>query len=354
MDPTAPLPRPLAPVALALAAALAAALGLAACSTPRAVDEEQFTRDERLVVKFSHVVAEDTPKGRAARHFANLVTTRSGGRIEVQVFPNSQLYADGEELVAVRRGDVHIIAPTTSKLSELVPGWQVFDLPYAFPSEAEVVKAMEGPIGAELADQLRRYNLVAVALWDNGYKHMTSARQPLIRPADLAGQRFRVMPNSRILVEQFRVLGAQAVPLPFHEVYSALASGQVDGQENTASNIASKQFDTVQRYLTVSQHGYLGYAVLVNADFWAGLPESARDLLSEAMAETTRWVRANAYLMNAESLTQLQKGGRVAVHFQTPDERREWQQALLPVYDRFRTEIGGSLLDAVLELRRAE
>lgn len=339
--------------ALSAIAALAA-LGLAGtgCNRPQAVDNEQWAPEERIVIKFSHVVAENTPKGLAARRFASLVREKTGGRVEVQVFPNGQLVGDGEvEMAALLDGRVHLIAPSTGKLAELIPAWQLFDLPYAFPDQAAVVSAMEGPIGEKLFRLLRRRGFLGLTMWDNGWKQMTSSRRPLVWPEDFAGQKFRVQP-SRILSEQFRAVGAEGVPVAFDQTFRALEIGQVDGQENTPSNIYSKKFHEVQRYMTISNHGYLGYVVMTNAAFWENLPPDVRGPLEEALAETTQWVRQNAYRINAADLERIRASGHVQIHVQTPEERAVWEEAFQPVYALFATDINTELALAVQALRR--
>ncbi|MBP2018129.1 C4-dicarboxylate-binding protein DctP [Symbiobacterium terraclitae] len=333
---------------------LAITLPIGGCLPRRVADHEQWAPEERIILTFSHVVAEHTPKGLAARKFADLVHERTGGRVEVQVFPNGQLVGDGEaEIRALREGRVDMIAPSTGKLAELFPEWQVFDLPYVFADHDAVVQAMEGAIGERLFKVLRRRGLMGLTMWDNGFKQMTSAVRPLIHPEDFAGQRFRVQP-SRVLVEQFRLLGATGLTIGFDETYRALEVGQVDGQENTPSNIYSKKFHEVQRYMTLSNHGYLGYVVIVDADRWRNLDEEVREVLTWALEEATRWNRENAGRLNAEDLERIRASGHVEIHEQTPEERAEWAEALRPVFDSFLTTVDDAELKLALEeLKRA-
>jgi C4-dicarboxylate-binding protein DctP len=327
-------------------------LAAAGCGPQRATDNEQWGSEEKTVIKFSHVVAENTPKGLAARRFADLVRVKSKGRIEVEIFPNGQLVGDEEEVQALLDGRVQLIAPSTGKLAELFPPWQVFDLPYAFPDQDAVVEAMEGPMGQKLFRTLQRRGVRGLAMWDNGWKQMTSSSKPLIMPADFAGQRFRVQP-SPVLMEQFKALGATGVAVPFDQTFRALETGQVDGQENTPSNIYWKKFHEVQRYMTVSNHGYLGYTVMTNNLFWQNLPEESRLILTEALAETTTWVRENAGRLNEQDLDRI-KMGRIEVHIQTEAERTAWKAALRPVYDYFSREVDAELVSSVRELERKQ
>ncbi|MDQ0285754.1 C4-dicarboxylate-binding protein DctP [Desulfofundulus luciae] len=317
----------------------------------RGPDGEQVDPKEKIVIKFSHVVAEDTPKGQAARRFARLVQQRTGGRVEVQVFPNSTLYKDGEEMDALQQGAVQMIAPTTSKLSCLAPQWQLLDLPYLFENKEQVYQALDGEIGKKLFATLEPHNIHPLAFWDNGFKHMTNSKRPLVHPRDFAGLTFRVMINSRVLEEQFRCLGARATGLPFSDVYSTLAARQVDGQENTMSNIYSQRFYEVQPYLTVSNHGYMGYVVLTNAAFWRSLPPDIRKIIEETMTEVTLWEREQAASLNEKNFKQIESSGKVKIHTLTPPERIEWQAAFTPLYRQFKPVIGNELVEAVLRMK---
>jgi tripartite ATP-independent transporter DctP family solute receptor len=325
-------------------------LSITACGK-RSVDTEQVSPEEKLVIRFSHVVAENTPKGLAAQRFADLVKERTHGRVEVQVFPNSTLYKDGEEIQALQNGQVQIIAPATSKLSGLYPQWQVFDLPYAFEDVNDVHKAMSGYIGERLCDGLKNNNMMALAFWDNGFKQMTNSKRPLITTADFEGLSFRVMINSQVLKKEFEKLNARAVEGLFNDLYRVLDSHEVDGQENTLSNIYSKNLHKVQPYLTLSNHGYMGYVVLTNQKFWAELPVEVRDVLESTLQEVTEWERQQAYIMDKQSLELIVNSGLVQVHHQTDDEKRQWAEALQSVYPEFRNIIGNDMIDYLEEMR---
>lgn len=307
---------------------------------------------EKIVIKFSHVVAENTPKGQAAIMFEKLAEEKTGGRVDVQVFPNSQLYKDEDVLSAIQQGNVQMAAPATSVLTKLFPQWEVFDLPFAFSTHEQVQQAMEGEIGQKLFNMLTEKQLLGLAMWDNGFKHMTSNKKPLIKTEDFAGQKFRVM-TSKLLEEQFKSVGANPTPMAFGEVYSALEQGVIDGQENTLSNIYSKKFHEVQKYMTLSAHGYLGYAVITNNDFWNGLPEDVRGQLEEALAETTQWVRDSAKKINAEELEKIKaENPKLEIHELTPEEAAAWMAKMDVTYDMFKDRIGEDLINAVKAQRK--
>ncbi|MCL6609954.1 MAG: TRAP transporter substrate-binding protein [Peptococcaceae bacterium] len=309
----------------------------------RIEDLEQVAPGEKIVIKFSHVVAEDTPKGLAAKKFAELAAKRTGGRVEVQVFPNSTLYADGEEMNALRSGAVQIIAPSTSKLGDMFPRWQVFDMPYAFESVDEIHRAMNGSMGKTLYGDLEKGGIYPLAFWDNGFKQITNRVRPLVHPSDFRGLTFRIMINSRILEEQFRLLGAVPVQMRFNEVYDALSSRAVDGQENTVSNIVTQKFHEIQPYLTVSNHGFMGYVVMADQKFWLGLPPDIRAKLEEVMKEVTDWEREQAMIINERDMKVLQESGKVKIHLQTPEEKWEWKRALAGLEKKLEEILGAKM-----------
>ncbi|MCL4424041.1 MAG: TRAP transporter substrate-binding protein [Firmicutes bacterium] len=317
----------------------------------RVTDHEQIDPAEKIVIKFSHVVAENAPKGLAARRFANLVAARTNGRVEVQVYPNSTLYKDGEEIEALKNGSVQIIAPTTAKIAALFPRWQIFDIPYVFTSAEMVYRAMDGKIGGELFDELATQGFRGLAFWGNGFKQMTNGIRPLREPGDFKGLTMRVMMGSQILPTQFQCLGAQPVQLGFNDLYAALAQKIIDGQENTMSNIYSKKFYEVQPYLTLSNHGYMGYVVLTNRKFWDHLPPDIRGILEKAMQEVTVWEREQASLLDEESFRAIRSTGQIRLHLQTEEEKRQWLTAFTPLYRQAEEIVGSDLWRAVQVLK---
>ncbi len=310
---------------------------------PRVIDEQQVDKNEKIVIKFSHVVSENTPKGLAAMRFADLVRERTGGYVEVQVFPDSMLYKDGEEFEALKSGAVQMLAPATSKLSTMFPEWQVFDLPYAFPDLTTAHSLMDGPLVQELFTDLKVQKFLGLAMWDSGFKQFTNNIRPLRKPEDFKGLHFRIM-TSQVLKVQFAELGAQASPMPFNDVYQALINGTVDAEENTISNIYTQNFDHSQKYLTLSNHGYLGYVVLTNTDFWNSLPPEVSKILEETLREVTIWERERAGEMNQKQLETLEREGKLQIVRLSQGERLQLQKALNPVYDLLSEEIGPDLV----------
>lgn len=291
----------------------------------------QAQAEAPLVIQFSHVAAADTAKGRAALRFKELAEARTHGRVRVEVYANSTLYKDREELDALKIGAVQMLAPSLSKFANL-PGteFEVFDLPFLFKDHATYRAVVDGTVGQELLDKLEPSGIKGLAYWDNGFKVFTT-REPLRTVADFHGRRLRVQ-ASRVLMAQMKALGAQGYPGTLKDVYASLKSGQLDGEENVPVNIYSQKLHEVQTHMTVSNHGYLAYAVVVNKAFWDRLPTDVRSTLEGAMRDASSYANAIAEAENARALEALKASGRLQVYQPSAVELAQWRQALAPVY----------------------
>ena len=299
-----------------------------------------------IVIKFSHVVATDTPKGQAAERFKQLAEKATNGKVKVELYPNSQLYKDKEELEALQLGAVQMLAPSLAKFGPLgVKEFDAFDLPYIFPTKTALYNVTEGEIGKSLLKKLEPKGITGLAYWDNGFKVM-SANKPLHNPADFKGLKMRIQ-SSKVLDAQMRALGANPQVLAFSEVYQALQTGVVDGTENPPSNMYTQKMHEVQKHVTVSNHGYLGYAVIVNKKFWDGLPPDIRGQLEKAMREATTFEKAIAQRDNDQALEAIKKAGKTQIYTLTVQEQAEWRKALAPVQKAMEGRIGKDLISAI-------
>jgi C4-dicarboxylate-binding protein DctP len=296
-----------------------------------------------IVIKFSHVVAADTPKGKAAEMFKKLAEERTKGAVKVEVYPNSQLYKDKEEMEALQLGAVQMLAPSLAKFGPLgVKEFEMFDLPYIFPSKEVLRSVTEGPIGMGMLKKLETKGIRGLAYWDNGFKIM-SANKPLKTPADMKGLKMRI----QVLDAEMRALGALPQVMAFSEVYQALQTGVVDGTENPPSNMYTQKMHEVQKHATVTNHGYLGYAVIVNKKFWDGLPQDTRAQLEGAMNEATRFANAIAQQENDDSVAAMKASGKTEFYTPTKDEAEAWRKALLPVHKEMEGRVGADLIQSV-------
>ena len=299
-----------------------------------------------IVIKFSHVVTTDTPKGQAALRFKQLAEQRTNGRVRVEVYPNSTLYRDNEELEALQLGAVQMLAPSLAKFGPLgIQEFEVFDLPFLFPDAAAVHRAEAGELGRRVLKALEARGITGLAFWDNGFKVM-SAKTPLAKPADFVGLKMRIE-GSRVLDAQFRALGAKPLVMPFSDVLQALRTGLVDGTENTPSNLYTQQLYEAQKHITLSNHGYLGYAVIVNKPFWDDLPRDIRDALTGALATATEYENAIAQQKNDAALDRIRQSGLTTIRPMTDAERAAWKRAFAPVYADVERRVGRDFLDAV-------
>jgi len=299
-----------------------------------------------ITIKFSHVVAPNTPKGRGAERFKELAEKYTGGKVKVEVYPNSQLYKDNEEMNALQLGAVQILAPSLAKFGPLgVRDFEVFDLPYIFQSKEDLRKITDGPVGRQLFDKLAPTGISGLAYWDNGFK-ILSANTPLRTPDDMLGLKMRIQ-SSKVLEAQMMALDAQPQVMAFSEVYQGLQTGVVDGTENPPSNMYTQKMHEVQKHATLTRHGYLGYAVIVNKKFWDGLPGDIRAQLDKAMQEATDYVNEIAQQQNDDALAEMRKAGTTSFYELGEAERKQWIERLQPVHKEMTPRIGKATLDAV-------
>ena len=311
-------------------AAVAAALALAALPAAGA---------DPIVIKFSHVVAADTPKGKAAERFKQLAEERTQGRVKVEVYPNSTLYKDGEEMEALQLGSVQMLAPSVAKFGPLgVREFEVFDLPYIFDSFDELHKVTDGPVGKGLFKKLESKGIIGLAFWDNGFKDF-SANKPIRVPADYKGLKMRIQ-SSKVLGDEIKALGGIPQVMAFSEVYQALQTGVVDGTENPPSNLYTQKMHEVQKYLALTDHGVIEYAVIANKKFWDGLPADIRTTLEGAMKDATKYANDIAKKENDDALEAVRKAGKTQIITLTADEKAQMKKALITVHKENESRVG--------------
>jgi C4-dicarboxylate-binding protein DctP len=320
-----------------IAAAMVATSGLAA----------EYT------LKFSHVVSPNTPKGKAADFFEKKLEELSGGRIDVQVYPSSQLYKDNAVLKALRLNSVQMAAPSFSKFGKIVPQLALFDLPFLFRDIDHLHAVQDGEVGQALKDKVAAKGIIALDFWDNGFKQLSSSSKALINPEDAKGQKFRIM-SSKVLEAQFHAVDANPQMMPFSEVYSGLQQGVIDGQENTNSNIYTKKFHEVQKHLTITNHGYLGYLVVMSKKFWKSLPADLQANVKQAMKEATAKEREFAQELDQSQLALIkeyaQKTGDLKIYELTAEQKEAWRNAVSKIYPEFYSDrkIGKDLIEKTI------
>jgi len=309
-----------------------------------------------FVLKFSHVVSENTPKGKAALFFEKRLEELSKGKIDVQVYPNSQLYKDKAVLKAIKLNSVQMACPSFSKFTKTVPQLALFDLPFLFRDMDHVHKVQDGEVGKKLKDLVSAKGFVVLNYWDNAFKQISSAKKALKMPEDAKGQKFRIM-SSKVLEAQFKAVGANPQVMPFSEVYSALQQGVIDGQENTNSNIYTKKFYEVQKYMTLSNHGYLGYLVVMSKKFYDSLPKDLQAAVDQAITEATEKEREYAKQLDQEQLAKVaeyaKKSGKLEIIKLGDREKKAWFDAMSKIYPEFydNDKIGKDLIEAAINTK---
>ncbi|TAH52049.1 MAG: DctP family TRAP transporter solute-binding subunit [Betaproteobacteria bacterium] len=304
-----------------------------------------FAQDP-IVIKFSHVAAADTPKGQAAEYFKKVAEERTKGRVKVEVYANSTLYKDKEELEALQMGSVQMLAPVAGKFGPAgVKEFEVFDLPYIFPDEAALHRVTQGPIGASLLKKIEPRGMVGLAFWDAGFR-VLSANKPIPTPDHMKGLKMRIN-SSKVNQSIMRSVGAIPQAMAFSEVYQALQTGVVDGADGNLSNLYTQKQYEVQKHVTLTNHTYSGYVVVVNKAFWTKLPADIRTELEAAMKDATDYNTRAAVEDDAKSLAAIKASGKTQVHTPTSDERRAWMKAMLPVQDEMAPRIGKDLIEAI-------
>jgi C4-dicarboxylate-binding protein DctP len=321
-------------------------LSIAAVAVAAALGTTTLWAQEPIVIKFSHVVAIDTPKGKGAEFFKKRAEELTAGKVKVDVYPNSSLYKDKEEMESLQLGAVQMLAPSLAKFGPLgVREFEVFDLPYLFDNYGELHKVTQGPIGKQLLDKLDAKGIKGLAYWDNGFKVMSS-NKPIRTAADYKGQKMRIQ-SSKVLEAQMRSLGVLPQVMAFSEVYQALQTGVVDGTENPPSNLFTQKMHEVQKYVSVSDHGYLGYAVITNKKFWDGLPADIRGKLEQAMKEATAYANKIAKEENDQALEAVKKSGKSQVVVPTAQEKAALKKALVKTHDEVGGRVGKDLIQSI-------
>jgi C4-dicarboxylate-binding protein DctP len=305
-----------------------------------------------LSIKFSHVVTAETPKGKASMRFAELAAKYTEGKAKVDVFHNSTLYKDKEEIEALQLGAVQVLAPSTAKFAPLgVKEFESLDLPFAFSSREQYLKVIKGEFGTWLMQKLEAKGISGLAFWDNGF-HMVSANKPLIKPSDMQGLKVRIS-GSKVADQYFRKLGALPQILAFSEVYQALQTGVVDSCENTASNYLTQKFHEVQKHITVGEHAHLQYAIIVNAKFWNGIPADIRTGLDKAMKEATDYANDIAEQENADALAEIKKSGKSEILILSAAQRKEWQETMSSTWVWAEGRVGKEAVDMLRKVTSA-
>ncbi|MCL6597545.1 MAG: DctP family TRAP transporter solute-binding subunit [Alicyclobacillus macrosporangiidus] len=325
------------------------ALGISACGQPQASGNapagggSSSDGIQSMTIKISHVVAEDTPKHQGALAMKATIEKESGGKIKVQVYPNSQLFGDKDEYQNLVANNVQFIIPDMAKLVGNDPGFNIPSMPFLFDSDQAAEAFWDGPKGQEIFKHLEKDGVLGLAMWPNGPKSITNNVRPIRSPEDMKGLKFRTQ-GGQVLEKVYSTLGAGSVSIPFDELYTALQQGTVDGEENTFSNIESKKFYEVQKYMTITNHTRVDYVLLTNTKFWNSLNDATRKIIMDGVKAGTQVARDKAAQLNADALEKIKATGKMQIYTLTPEDVQKWRDALKPVYDEWTSKIGADVI----------
>lgn len=337
---------------LLIALVMMMSMFLAACGsgseTDGSADESGDTggseNSKPIVIKFSHVVDDNSPKGKAANLFKELVDERLGEKVKVEVYPNSQLYSDEAGLEALEAGNIQMMAPSNSIMIGLDRSFDIFLMPYLFASDNAVIEFSKSEKGQELYSAVDKYNIKVLTTWLGGQMYLSNDKREIKTPEDMEGLKFRVM-SGGILADHFEALGAGATVIPFSELYVALQQGTVDGQENPYNNIETQKFHEVQKYITETAHSIATYPLIVNAEFWDGLPDDIRTELDQIVEEVTAQEVEWTNELNEESKQKIVDEGSTQITTLTDEERQAFIDKLEPVYKKYEEILGKEFMD---------
>ena len=329
-----------------LALISAISLGFIGCG-----ESEKQAKQDVYKVKFAHVVSANTPKGQAADFFAKRVEELSNGKIKVEVFPSAQLVDDDKVFQELTRNNVQMAAPSFSKFTPIAKEFNIWDVPFLFRDTEHLHKVMDGEVGQILKDIISKRGIVALDYWDAGFKQFSTNKKPIVLPEDAKGQKMRIM-SSKVLEEQTKAIGAIPQVLPFGEVYSALSTGVVDAAENPLSNLYNSKFYEVQSSVTLSNHGYLGYLVVVSDGFWKQLPDDLKDIFTQALHEATEFERIESEKEEKILLEKLKKDDatKTQIFTLTDEQIATWKENMQAIYPKFYNIVGQDLIEKVLQV----
>jgi len=307
----------------------------------------------KIIVNFVHILPENTPKGLAAKYFKKILEERSNGKFFVRLFSDmaKKGYNDCRAIIAIKKNIIQLACPSFSKFSKIVPQIQIFDLPFLFTSGGHLHRFENSKYGQKILNLFQSKGIIGLAYWDNGFKCMFNNKRIIKKPTDMAGLRFRIMP-SEVLKAQFKAVKAQPVVLPFSKVYNAIKSGQVDGFENTWSNFYSKKFYEVQKYATLSYHGYLGYVLITNQKFLDSLSPDLKKIFLDCVQLATQYEREIASKVNQNFYLKAKQLPNLTITQLTQQDKKEWQRVMTKIYPQFYSTIGKDLIQGALKLRK--
>jgi tripartite ATP-independent transporter DctP family solute receptor len=297
-------------------------------------------------LRFAFSLAKDHPLGTGAQKFADAVSQKSGGKMKVTLFPNAVLGGDPQNLSAIRGGTLDFTSMATGLVASIDKQFMVFDLPFLFNSAQEAFAIVDGPVGTRMLEDLSRQGVIGLGIWDLGFRNMTNSKRPITKAEDIQGLKVRVI-ASPIYIDLFSTLGANPVPMTFGEVYGALESRAIDGQDNPVGVIESAKFAEVQKYLSLTRHVYTGMPFMMSKKTWDGMSEAERKVIRDAADEAKQEERKVSLAKESQAIDGLRK--TMQVNEVSPEELTRLRQKVQPVFEKFSREAGEPVSKQVSE-----
>ena len=299
------------------------------------------TSAQEIKARLGTSLPDSHPQTIGARKFAELADKKSGGRIKIAVYPGAQLGSDQQMQAALRGGTQEFTVPSTATLANLVKEFGVIGLPFSFSTEVQADAVLDGAFGKSLLARLPEKGLVGLAFWENGFRNLTNSRRPVIKADDLSGLKVRTMQNS-LYIDLFTGLGANAVPMPVNELFTALETKAVDAQENPFTVIHAQKFYDVQKYLSTTGHAYDALVLIASKKFWDGLSAADQATLQSAAVEATAFERQTSRDLNRSLRADLVKLG-MQINDVPEVERQRMREKLQSVIDKYTAQVGADV-----------
>lgn len=302
---------------------------------------------EEIKAKFGTSLPDSHPQTLGARKFAEIVDKKSNGRIKITVYSGAQLGSDQQMQAALRGGTQEFTAPSTATLANLVKEFGVFGLPFSFASEKQADAVFDGPFGQSMLAKLTEKDLIGLAFWENGFRHFTNSKRPIVKAEDLAGIKVRTMQNN-LYIDLFAGLGSNAIPMPVNELYTALETKAVDAQENPFTVVQAQKFYDVQKYLSTTGHAYDAQVLIASKKFWDKLSAADKALMQDAAREATLYQRQTSRELNGKARAELAKAG-MQINDVSDAERQRMRDKLQPVIAKHQAAVGDETAKAFFE-----
>lgn len=302
----------------------------------------------KMLFRISHTLDPTSHYNKGLMHLHDLLQKKSNGDMALDIYHSAQIGSERDAIEGVTMGTLEMTLTSSAPLSNFTKTFMVFDLPFIITDRAKAYAWMDGPDGQKILDSLKKQNMVGLSIWENGYRHLTNSKRPVVKPEDVKGLKIRLMENP-VHLATFKALGAYPTPMPFGELFTAMQQNTVDGQENPLVIISTSKFNEVQKYLALSGHFYAPAILLINKDVWeTKMTADQRKIMTECIAEARDWERNYSQQMDEKLAGDLAKAGMTV----TNPDKAQWAKVLEPVYKQFESVIGKDVIQSLIDAQK--